>query len=511
MRILPRLSALFLLMLLLLGSQRASATHNMGGQIAYEHLTGIQYRVLLTLYNSELSIVRQDYVDLNFRANGCTSSDSRNFTLHVARNLTVRHDAPFALSKGLYYINTYEATVELPPAIWILSTMLPNRTPVDNIGGESSFFYPLYLEATVNTTLASANSSPVFYDLPVPQMFWQRQDRYAFGATDAENDSLVYTLTAPLSDCQQVVPYNTYPAGSLINPITAQSFSYPAGQYTAEFPLPSFQLIATGTTSTAVPAVEFNRETGAITLFPAPTQSGRSHFAVAVRVDEFRRINGSYVKIGSVMKEVPFVFYNPVSSFNPTLTELRVNKETTSRPLSSTIKVLGGQPLTLHFAATDPDPGQQIRFYADLTALPGAVLASTGTGEATLQWQPNAQIQPGFYRFPLTIVDDDAPLSGSETRIITLRVTNAVLATHDRQPLRGAAYPLPFTDQVTIQLPTPGRQPLRVLDALGRLVDQLVSGPDGTVVWRPAAAVAPGTYFLRTASGQVVKLVRAGQ
>jgi len=48
-----------------------------------------------------------------------------------------------------------------------------------------------------------------------------------------------------------------------------------------------------------------------------------------------------------------------------------------------------------------------------------------------------------------------------------------------------------------------------VLDALGRTVDQLVSGADGTVVWRPAAAVAPGTYFGRTTNGQVVKLVRA--
>ena len=105
--------------------------------------------------------------------------------------------------------------------------------------------------------------------------------------------------------------------------------------------------------------------------------------------------------------------------------------------------------MTLQFAATDSDAGQSLTYHADVAVLPGATFTTTATG-ATFQWQPTAQTQPAFYRFPVTVVDSNVPLSGFETRIITLRVTNAVLGTKASEALRGAAYPLPFTDQVTI-------------------------------------------------------------
>ncbi|UOR05554.1 T9SS type A sorting domain-containing protein [Hymenobacter aerilatus] len=166
--------------------------------------------------------------------------------------------------------------------------------------------------------------------------------------------------------------------------------------------------------------------------------------------------------------------------------------------------------MTLHFSGTDPNAGQTTQLYADVEhALPGATFTTSTTGEATLQWQTTAQTRLGFYRFPVTVVDNSSPQRGFETRIITVRVVNTILSTSDAQKNSNvAAYPIPFTEQVTIRLVNSGRRQVTIVDALGRTVAELTTQADGVVRWRPTAVVAPGLYIARTADGQSKRLVR---
>ena len=505
------------LLCFLLHCQPAAATHVVGGQLTYQHLTGDQYRVQCQLYADITLPVRPgDMQQLDCQAGGCASADSRNFSVTLLAVGPAQIDGPFSLGGSSYATVTYEATVMLPPAVWTLKVRQENRSGISNL--VDPIQHSLYLESTINTLLAAGNTSPQFHDLPIPQLPWQRHATYSLGGSEVDGDSVTYQLVTPLFDplqapvtgCPQPMTYAGYEAGQLGDPATGQTFDYPAGQYSAAFPLVS--LLPTypggGAAPTVVPEFGFNQATGAINAFLAPIRSGTSRYTVAVRADEYRLLSGSYQKIGSVMREVIFIVSDPGSNRPPHFAELRVNAETAPRDPAATVLVAAGQPVTLAFTAADPDANQTLTYYADLAALPGAALTPTATG-ATLQWQPTTQTQPGFYRFPITVVDNSLPLHGFETRTVTLRVVNTVLASKTRQPLRGAAYPAPFTDQVTIQLPTPGRQRLAVLDALGRPVAALVSQPDGTVVWRPAATLAPGAYFVRTDAGTVARLLRA--
>ena len=513
-----RLAILPVFFLLLLSGRPAAATHVVGGQLTYQHLTGDQYRVQCKLYAdiTNNAVRLGDVRQLDCQVGGCASTDSRNFSVPLLAVGPAQIDGPFPLGGSSYATVTYEATVTLPPAVWTLKVKEENRSGVDNL--VETLTHSLYLESTINTLLAAGNTSPQFHDLPIPQLPWQQPVTYGLGGSEADGDSVTYQLVTPLFDpsqapatgCPQPMSFASYAAGQIGDPATGQTFDYPAGQYSAAFPLVSLQPTypGGGAAPTVVPEFGFDRASGAISAFLAPIRSGTSRYAVAVRADEYRSLNGSYQKIGSVMREVIFVITDPGSNRPPRLTEVRVNAETTSRAPDATVLVAAGQSVTLEFAAADPDANQTLTYYADLAALPGAALTPTATG-ATLQWQPTMQTRPGFYRFPVTVVDNSLPLHGFETRIVTLRVVNTVLASKARQPLRGAAYPVPFTNQVTIQLPAPGRQHLTVLDALGRLVAVLVSQPDGTVVWRPAATVAPGAYFVRTADGTVARLLRA--
>ena len=504
------------LLCFLLHCQRATATHVVGGQLTYQHLTGDQYRVQCKLYADIASPARLgDVRQLECQASGCADADGRNFSVPLLAVGPAQVDGPFPLGGSSYATVTYEATVTLPPALWTLKVKEENRSAIDNL--VDPIQHSLYLESTLNTLLAAGNTSPQFHDLPIPQLPWQRHVTYGLGGREVDGDSVTYQLVTPLFDpsqapvtgCPRLMAYAGYAAGQIGDPATGQTFDYPAGQYAATFPLVS--LLPTypggGAAPTVVPEFGFDQASGAVNAFLAPVRSGTSRYAVAVRADEYRLLGGSYQRIGSVMREVIFIVTDPGSNRLPQLTEVRVNAETAPRTPAATVLVAAGQSVTLTFAATDPDADQTLTYYADLAALPGAALTTTATG-ATFQWQSTAQTRPGFYRFPVTVVDNNLPLHGFETRIITLRVVNTVLANKTRQPVRGAAYPVPFTDQVTLQLPTAGRQHLTVLDALGRPVAALVSQPDGTVVWRPAATVAPGTYFVRTANGTVAKLLR---
>ncbi|TGD81150.1 hypothetical protein [Hymenobacter wooponensis] len=226
-----------------------------------------------------------------------------------------------------------------------------------------------------------------------------------------------------------------------------------------------------------------------------------------VRVDEYRKLNNIWTKIGSVTRDQTYRNRSS-TNLNPTFTGLTVNNSTTTQPLEQVIKVNPGQTVVLTLTAADADAGQKLRFVSDVPSIvPGASFQTLNATQARLTWAVPATLPLGRYRLTVAVADDSCPLNASEVRTLSFWVTNQVLSTKRAQPLVLSASPNPFRTQVSFSVAT--SQHVTITDGLGRLVEYINSRPDGTATWRPATSVAPGIYFARSADGQqFVRLVR---
>ncbi len=229
-----------------------------------------------------------------------------------------------------------------------------------------------------------------------------------------------------------------------------------------------------------------------------------------VQIDEYRRLNGTWTLIGQVTRDVPYSVLNPSINRHPTISSLQVAGAAAAQPVDQAVVVRPGQAVSLTLTATDPDAGQTLQLSSDVAAvIPGASFQAQGNNQGVLTWQVPAALPLGRYTLAVTVADSNCPLNGYEVRTITFLVSNQILATHASRPQILSAYPLPFHDRVQFTLPTATVQPVIITDNLGRLVTTLKSRPDGSVEWLPAADVAAGTYFARSASGgYVCRLLR---
>ncbi|WP_324676055.1 T9SS type A sorting domain-containing protein [Hymenobacter sp. GOD-10R] len=366
----------------------------------------------------------------------------------------------------------------------------------------------MYIAATLDNSSGLIDSSPTFTSFTLPTFANNELSRYSFSAFDVDGDSLVYTSVEPLAGlefpgtCSTSISYNRSSGGEFVDPITGARITYGPVQFTPAFPFLTYQVVG----GNAVPFFQLNAATGE--LLTRPVVIG--YQSVAVRVDEYRRLGGSWQQIGSVTRDIVFRSPNGADNHNPTITEVRVAGAAAPQPVERVIPVRPGQLVSLQLAATDPDAGQTLRISSDVGALiPGATFRAPTAGQAQLDWQVPPQQPLGRYSFTVTVEDSGCPTPGLEVRTITFLVTNQVLATRSRQNLAQPAYPTPFREQVQFQLTTHKAQAVVIVDELGRVVEQLTSKVDGTVVWQPAATVRPGLYIARTADGQQVqRLVR---
>jgi hypothetical protein len=507
-----------LLLLLLLGlaaPAAAHASHNLGGQISYRHLGGNQYRVRVERYVDPSSAATASVsVVLVCKRNGCTSAGAGSFTVQLrASNLTTPVP-PNCGTNPPYIVQAVETDVTLPPAQWTLSIDEQNR-PFTSGNLVQPDQRDLYVAATLDNTSGLADESPRFADLELPYATAGALHRYSFAAFDADGDSLAYSLVparySPFSTggtsgitvypCPNDVFYLGYPAGTVTDAASGQTGSYPAGQFSGTFPLPSFRVGG----GTATPWVELSPTTGL--LQAVPSQQGS--YAVAVRIDSYRRVGGQMRLLGSATREVTY-YVQAAANANPVLAASRNGAPVS---LDGPLSVQPGQTLSLDFSATDPDAGQTVRLTSDAgSLLPGATFQpSLVAPTAQFSWTVPSTAAGGQYAFTVRATDNACPLKGSDARTVLLRVAGQrpTAATPSRTITKVNAYPTPFRQQVSFQLAGRQPQPVLVTDALGRLVVRLQSTADGRVSWQPQSLPA-GLYFARPLDGtQVVRLVKA--
>ncbi|WP_303310422.1 T9SS type A sorting domain-containing protein [Hymenobacter sp. BT730] len=485
----------------------AQATHLRGGQISYVSLGNDQYRVRVEQYMDQTSGASTDLTEwLVCKRNGCAGTGTGSFIVEFESTRVATTPATCPPAVPLVMV-AGEITVTLPPGQWALSIEGGNRSQNTNLAQASN--KGMYLQAFLDNTRGQADSSPKFTELEVPSVGLNTLQRYSFAAFDADGDLLVYYLAPAMWAtfdvpntfvCPEPMEYTSYSAGSINDPATGQSLSYPAGQFSAGFPFLSFRANA----GTLTPWVDFNAATGLLQAIPV----AQGVYSVAVLVQEYRSFNGTAVLIGSVLREVPYTV-KATDNVNPSLTLLKGN---TTLPIDEPINVQPGQNLSLTLVGTDPDAGQTLRLSSNAESLlPGATFQpGTTASSAQFTWQVPTSTTQGLYSFSVRVADDACPANGIDSRTITLHISGLPLAAGTSEDLGAiAAYPTPFTNSVQFQLPVRKVQDILVTDGLGREVARLSSRPDGRVSWQTNALPA-GMYFARTIDGShAVRLVKA--
>jgi hypothetical protein len=502
-----RIRFLLLTLMLLAGAFGAHASHVLGGDLDYTYIPGSasQYRITVRLYSNPAD-VGTNFPDprnmsLVGNRNGCASTSASNFQLQVPRMQLTRRSLGCAVNGRSYNISQYEATVTLLPGQWTIKVIEELRSAgilnLSSVGNAA-----LYMTAFLDNSSGLTNNSPRFTSFTMPYVCGSQPYRYSFSTFELDGDSLVYRSVQPLSafindqGCGNAIPYASYSSGQFQDPVNGQTATYPAGLFTAGFPLLSFRSV----NGVAVPQFELNAANGDLLTTPV---AARGLNTVAVQVDEYRRLNGSWTRIGSVMRDVVYSVFDANGNRNPSFTSLQIAGS--SQPIDQTIVVQRGQNIALTLTAADPDAGQAVQISSDVAAIiPGASFQLQGTSQAVLSWQVPATLPAGRYSFTVTVADNNCPTSGSEVRTINFLVSAQALATASRRARVLSAYPVPFQGEVQFRLPTPGVQAIRITDGLGRLVATLHSRPDGTVAWSPTAEVPAGAYFARPDSGEVV-------
>jgi hypothetical protein len=513
------LSLLFLGLIWLGSAVAAHATHILGGDLTYESVpTGTDYRkyyVKARLYreytNTNVDFAPQ--IQLSVTKDGCSLSTASSFKAPLTRTSTTTLSPTGCASGFTYRLDIFEGEITLERGRWLLSINEENRTDgMRNI--VESVTKAFHLEAYLDNTSLLLNNSPKFTSNTLPYLCGNQAHRYSFSTFDVDGDSLAYESVQPQAPVQATtdpcgvgVAYSSYATGSFVDPVTGEIGSYPAGTYSAASPLLSFQ--ATG--GTTRPYFQLNPATGELLAQPVLLPNGP--FVVAVRVNEFRKLAGTWTKIGSVMRDVIYTVFNGRGNRNPTLSSLQIGASSTPQSPNHPIAVTAGQTISLTLSATDPDGYQTTSISSDVAAtIPGTSFQSLGNNQGRLTWQVPATLKSGRYCCTFTVSDDaGCPYNGSEVRTITFLVSGATLTTKNSQPLTLAAFPMPFHDQVQFQLSARKTQPVVISDELGRVVAQLGSRPDGLVIWQPDTTVPAGLYFARSADGQqVARLLRTG-
>ncbi|GAB3584630.1 hypothetical protein GCM10027345_31890 [Hymenobacter daeguensis] len=449
----------------------------MGSDITYEYAgtatSPSQYHVTVRLFHDLGSVIDDPSVVLTCGRNGCGTAPAGSFTVSLLRTNQVTVSANCNSTPVDYALNTYDGLVQLPPASWTLSVDFQNRA-LGVVNVLNSQTQSIFIKTELNNTGGIVNSSPRFLvDRLMLLTGSQAQQHYSIGAFDSDGDSLVYRLVQPLA-----------------NPSAAAA----CGAATTGAIAPHFQL------STA---------TGELVTVGGATQQGR--YALAARVDEYRRLNGSWQPIGSITRDMTY-FVLAGTNQAPVFTRVALASAPGGQLLGQTVHVISGELLSLRLTAVDPDAGQTLTLIGSLPGtVPGLTLQDLGGGQAQLNWQVPATLAPGRYQLAVTALDNYCAAPAFAVATVPVLVTRQVLATQQRQLLARPPYPAPFSEEVRFQFNGAGLQPVIITDELGRTVARLTTAQDGSMVWRPAPSLPTGFYFARNRDGsQVARLSYCG-
>jgi gliding motility-associated-like protein len=282
---------------LVTGLQSLLASHLVGGDITYECLGNNNYRLKLTIFRDCNTGVAPFDPDIAFGIyNGTTlflqhTIPMTNYYPHIPLQTdTCSPPPPTVCVEYAEYIDT----LYLPPhpqGYNISHQRCCRNNSIVNLVNSGTTGNTWYASIPPNDT--ACNNSAQFLTFPSLLMCYQQPMEVDMPMTDADGDSLVFSLCeAYLGGGQQ---QNSGPNGIIPLPPTPPPYANPTYSpgYSAQVPI------------TGSPSLTIDPTTGLITVFPDPV-SGL--FTVAICVDEYR----DGIIINTVHREMQFVVANCV-------------------------------------------------------------------------------------------------------------------------------------------------------------------------------------------------------
>ena len=352
----------------------ARASHAVGADLTYIHISGNQYQFKLVFYRDCNSATQApNNPTLNVASpSGCGAAATIALT-QLGTALDITPLCPGASSscsggstQGVQrYIYTATYTFPTACADWVVSYNLQNRNV--NTNSNTANNYSLYVEAIVNNSSPTiGDNSPDFTQAPVSFICAGQPFTFNHGVSDIDGDSLVYSLISPRG-CNN--GGNPGPCTPIVN------VPYIAG-LSATYPI----------STTPANNFTFSNTTGQVTFTPNGQQIG----IMTVLVKEYR--NGVF--IGSVQRDIEIIV-RACTNNTPTLGPVTSFSGGTfaSQNNSGTFKVCLGSTLTFSITASDADAAQILSVLGNASgSFPGSTITTVGVNPSiiTFAWTPTA-------------------------------------------------------------------------------------------------------------------------
>lgn len=238
------------IVLLLLASFGAEATHNRAGEITVEFLGGLTVRATVTTYTVPDSPADRPFLEIHW---GDGSLDTVPRSNGGGDGVIIQP----GVKKNIYiYEHTYASGSTY--TIWMED---PNRNGgILNI--PNSVNVPFYIETQiVLNAFAGSNSTPLLLNPPIDEACVGRIYEHNPGAYDPNGDSLSYELAICAGEGGELIFGYSFPTGVTIDPVT-----------------------------------------GTLT-WDSPTQQGEYNFAIRI-IEWRRRSDGTYLQVGYTIRDM---------------------------------------------------------------------------------------------------------------------------------------------------------------------------------------------------------------
>lgn len=470
--ILSKCRSLLILVLALIFSINAKATHIYGADFYYTYVSGNTYTVTLVVYGdcsgSAFSSLSSSTPTVQLY-NGSSLISTQNLILQAP---TAGVEVTPVCSAQLSNTNCVSTTGTIPgvkkfvyqrdftvsgtSSAWKFvftgamgTTSAGRSTSITNISSGSGGGSIMGLEATLDNSVGS-NSSPIYTTIPTPFFCINVPANNNPGAVDANGDLLSYNLVPGITGTSGTVVYNT--------------------GYSATSPL----AVSTGSFS-------FSSTTGQLGFTPNLVQRS----LVVFRVDEYR---GSTL-VGTSMREMTFVVLNNCSNNPPTgnISNSSGGNVTGAGKIITICKSAGS--LSFNINPTDAE-GDGITMTA--SGVPtGATFNITNNGSTSpigsFSWNL-AGATPGTYNMFINYKDDGCPLSSTQTIAYTINILP------DPSVAFSLISPATCTKKARFNLiPTGSPSPWTITISQGTTTIHTFTGLTGSQL----DSLDPGTYTVR--------------
>lgn len=382
--------AIAFLMLTMLPSKKASASHAAGADLTYSYVNDSTYFVTASFYRDCSGIDAPTSVQIELNSLNCQYSSSTTLNADQGTGneitfpcLTQTTVCSSGNQPGIQQY-VYSGNVQVPMHCndWKLSYAVLARncaitTIVQPVPCNSNTTNDaIYVEALLNNLDVAVNSSPSFTNVPVTFVCMNQDFTYNHGVTDADGDQLVYSLITPKTSATSTI--------SFVSP------------YSATNPI------------TSSPAFGINSSNGDIFMHPTQIEVG----IVAVLVQEYR--NG--ILIGSVIRDMQ-IYTRQCNNDLPEATGIDGTN------LFSATVCAGGN-ICFDVFSSDNDAAQIVSMNWN-GGINGASFSVNQSNRPVghFCWSPalsDARQQP--YTFTVTVRDNACPYNGVQTYSFSITV-----------------------------------------------------------------------------------------